>query len=61
MSNSLIVLPNFSEIVDKVLGITDVTSAVFLEVLDEDEDEGEGAVDDVNGEVSEEDQYPKKY
>ncbi len=55
VGNSLVVLPDFLEVIDKVLGITDVTSTFFLKILDKDEDEGERAVNNVDGEVDEED------
>ncbi len=54
VGNSLVVLPDFLEVIDEVLGVTDVTGTFFLEILDEDEDKGEGAVNNVNGEVCEE-------
>ncbi len=56
--NSLVVLSHFSKVVDKDLGVLNIASAFFLEILDEDKDEGEGAVDDIDSEVGEKDKYP---
>ncbi len=61
VGNSLVVLPDCSKVVEEGLGVTNVTGTFLLKIFDEDEDQGEGAVDDVDGEVGEEDQYPKKY
>ncbi len=57
----LVVLPNFSKVIDESLGIMDVTSAFFLKILNKDKNEGEGAVDDIDGEVGEENKYPQEY
>ncbi len=54
-------LLNFSKIIDEDLGVTDVMSMFLLKIFDEDEDKEEGAVNNVDCEVCEEDKYPEEY
>ncbi len=57
----MVVLPNFSKVIDKGLGVMNVTGAFFLKILDEDEHQRECVVNNVDSEVCEEDKYPEEY